>query len=393
MRIPLLLLSALLTLPLLAQQATHTPPPAQKPLPAAAPAPAPMTAANPDGSITFRYTNSGAHEVIVQTDATQQPLTMQKSAEGVWSVTTPPLKPEHYGYSFKVDGVQQRDPLNLDARPNIVSLSSSILVPGSVPQPWELQAIPHGALTRHMYTTHTALNLPVNEETYIVYTPPGYDAKKPGGYPMLALLHGWSDNAGGWTAVGQANDILDKLLAEGKIVPMVVVMPMGYGDYHFVTSGFNVWQDPQRVDTNTSIFSTMLLSEVLPAVQREYNVSTDPNMHAIAGLSMGGLEALSIGLRHPEIFTYVAGMSAAVHGEHFDQHFPAYAGNNGNEFAKFKLLWVGCGTEDGLIKANRDFVAWAKSRNLPVVAVETPGQHTWLVWRQNLLTVAPLLFR
>ena len=351
------------------------------------------TAANPDGSITFRYQNGSAQAVNVNTDAVPKPLPMQKDAGGLWTATTPPLKPEHYGYSFQVDGVQMRDALNPAIRPNIVSLSSDILVPGSVPQPWEEQSLPHGTLSTHIYTTHVARNLPLNQEPYVVYTPPGYDAKKPGGYPVLYLLHGWSDGAGGWTAVGQAQNILDSLLAQGKIVPMVVVMPQGYGDYKFVTSGFDVWQDPARVDDNVYLYSQMLTGEVIPAVEGEYNIAKDGAHRAIAGLSMGGLEALSLGLTQPETFEYVVGMSSAVHGEKFDQHFPSMAAGYAASHAQFKLLWVGCGTEDGLIKANRDFVAWAKGKGLPVTAVTTPGQHTWLVWRQNLLSVAPLLFR
>lgn len=352
-----------------------------------------MTVANPNGTITFRYTNAGSQTVEVDTDAAPKPLPMTKGENGVWTVTSAPLKPEHYGYSFKVDGVQQRDPLNPDVRPNLVGLYNDVLVPGSVPQPWELQAIPHGAVTRHVFTTHTAQGLPVNQEPYMVYTPPGYDPKKPGGYPMLALLHGWSDMEVGWTAVGQANLILDTLLAQGKIVPMIVVMPMGYGEYSFVKSGFSVWQDPKQVENNVSIFSDMLLGEILPQVQKEYAISPDADKHAIAGLSMGGLESLTIGLKHPEVFHYVVGMSSAVQGGQFDQKFPSYAGGNGQALAHYKMLWVACGTEDGLLAPNRQFVAWAKSRNLPVTAVETPGQHTWLVWRDNLLTVAPLLFR
>ncbi len=380
MRWPSLLLAALFSATVVAQQ------------PAAPPAPA-KTVANPDGTITFRYKNASAGQVMVETDAVVKPAPMQKGEDGLWTFTTPPLKPEHYGYSFRVDGVQARDPLNPAIRPNIVGLYSDILVPGSVPQPWELQAIPHGAVARYVYSTQTAQNLPGNQEAYVVYTPPGYDPKRPGGYPMLALLHGWSDYEVGWTAVGQANLILDSLLAQNKIVPMVVVMPLGYGDFHFVDSTFDVWHDAVKVDNNVDIYSNMLLGEVIPAVQHDYAISTDPNMHAIAGLSMGGLEALTIGLKHPEVFKYVIGMSSAVHGEHFDEHFPNFAGGNGNSFAQYKLLWVGCGTEDGLIEPNRKFVAWARSRKLPVTAVETPGQHTWLVWRDNLLTVAPLLFR
>ena len=359
----------------------------------ASPADPPKTVANPDGTITFRYRDSGAQQVLVPTDAAPKPLPLRKGADGVWTGTTSPLKPEHYGYSFQVDGVQQRDPLNPTIRPNLVGLSNDLLVPGSVPQPWELQAIPHGNVTRHVYTTHTGQNLPANQEPYLVYTPPGYDAMKPGGYPMLVLLHGWSDNEAGWTAVGQANLMLDSLIAQNKIVPMVVVMPLGYGDYRFVTSGQGVWQDPARVERNVSIFTDMLLGEILPATEHDYAVSSDADKHAIAGLSMGGLESITIGLKHPEIFKYVVGLSAALHDGQFDQQFPNFAGGNGNEFAHYKLLWVACGIEDGLITPNRHFVAWAKQRNLPVTPVETPGQHTWLVWRDNLLAVTPLLFR
>ena len=355
---------------------------AQQPLPA-------LTAVNPDGSITFRYSNAGAATVTVETDATPKPLPMQKDEAGLWTATTPPLKPEHYGYSFNVNGVQMLDPLNHTIRPNLVGLYSDILVPGSTPQPWEMTAVPHGAVTRHVYTTQIAKNLPGNQEPYLVYTPPGYDPHRKGGYPTLYLLHGWSDLEVGWTAVGQAPWMLDNLLAGGKVVPMVVVMPQGYGDYTFVTSGHDVWNDPAKVDNNVNLYSEMLTKEIVPAVERDYNVAKDRDHRAIAGLSMGGLEALTVGLTRSEMFSYVVGMSSALHGEEFDRHFSSSPAGNTN----LKLLWVGCGTEDGLITPNRSFVAWAKSRKLPVTPVETPGQHTWLVWRQNLLTVAPLLFR
>lgn len=358
------------------------------------PAPGNATAVNPDGSITFRYSSAGAQTVVVETDAVPKPLPMVKDEKGLWSVTTPPLKPEHYGYAFKVDGgPAMLDPTAHTLRPNLVSFSSDILVQGSTPQPWELAAIPHGNVTRHVYKTNIATGLPANQEPYLVYTPPGYDRKHPGGYPTLYLLHGWSDTEAGWTAVGQAQLILDTLLSQGKIVPMVVVMPQGYGDYSFVTSGGGVWNDPAKVDDNVGLFSEMLTEEIIPAVERDYSVAKDRDHRAIAGLSMGGLESLTVGLTHHELFSYIAGMSSALHGEKFDQHFPALAAGDKNSGVGFKLLWVACGTEDQLITPNRHFVAWAKSKGLPITAVETPGQHTWLVWRQNLLTVAPLLFK
>ena len=205
--------------------------------------------------------------------------------------------------------------------------------------------------------------------------------------------HGWSDGAEGWTAVGRAHLILDTLLSQGKIVPMIVVMPQGYGDYTFVTSGHDVWSQPKAVSDNVALYEQMLRGEILPAVEREYAVAKDRDHRAIAGLSMGGLESLTIGLTDHDLFSYVIGMSSAVHGEQFDQQFPEMAAGNGAKLSGLKLLWVGCGTEDSLITPNRKFSVWAKSRGLPVTAVETPGQHTWLVWRQNLLAVAPLLFR
>lgn len=345
-----------------------------------------------DGSVTFRIVAPGAHKVELNSDAVAKPLPLSEEGNGLWSATVPALSPEIYGYRFIVDDRPTLDSRNPMIRPNIVDPSSEVLVPAQPPAPWELTGLPHGELTRHVYTTHVAEHLPGNQESYVVYTPPGYDAKKRGGYPVLYLLHGWSDDANGWSAVGRANLILDSLLAANKAVPMIVVMPLGYGDYTFVTSGFGVWRQPDVVNHNTSLYETMLTTEIMPAVEREYNVARGRENRAISGLSMGGLETLTVGLHHPELFAYVAGMSSAIQGEHFDEQFPALTTDTVKK-TNFKLLWVACGTSDGLIGANRDFVTWAKAKGLPVKAVETPGQHTWLVWRDNLLTVAPLLFR
>lgn len=378
MRFARLLLALSVVLPFASARAQSAPP-----------APPPATAVNADGSITFRYQNASAQKVVVLTDAALKPLPMTHDDAGLWSVTTEPLAPEYYSYSFDVDGVAQLDARNRHTVPNFVELSSEVLVPGHPAGPWEPSATPHGALTTIAYTTHVAKNLPASQETYVVYTPPGYDAKKKGGYPVLYLLHGWSDDATGWTAVGKAQLILDTMLAEQKIVPMIVVMPMGYGNFDFVTHGGGVWADPVKVNENTDLYEQMLVSEIVPAVERTYNVAKGRQNHAISGLSMGGLETLTVGLRHPEMFAYVAGMSSAVHNEGFDARFPGIDAKK----ADLKLLWVACGVDDRLIQPNRDFVAWAKGKGFTVNAVETPGAHTWLVWRENLMHVAPMLFR
>jgi enterochelin esterase-like enzyme len=352
------------------------------------------TQVNPDHSITFRYTNAGATKVEVSSDMLHgKALPMVRGEDGVWTVTTPPEPPEIYGYNFVVDGVNTLDPLNSAVRRNYVSLSNDIIVPAQPPAPWELADIPHGRVDHYIYTTHVVKNLPENQSSYVVYTPPGYDEHRKAGYPVLYLLHGWSDFSDGWVSVGRANYIFDSMLAEGKIVPMIVVMPLGYGDLDFVTHPDGAWQDEGRIDSNLILFTQALVTEVMIIVERQYNIAHSRENRAIAGLSMGGLESLYVGLGHTGQFAYVAGMSSATQERIFEQDLPDLIGPDAAKKADLKLLWIACGTGDSLIQPNRDFVAYAKTKGLPVTAIETPGEHTWLVWRDNLLHLAPLLFR
>ena len=170
---------------------------------------------------------------------------------------------------------------------------------------------------------------------------------------------------------------------------MVVVMPLGYGDMTFVHSGFGVWQDPVSIDHNTTLFTKALLDEVMPRVESEYNVSRKREDRAIAGLSMGGLESLSIGLTHTDKFAYIGGFSAAVHKLDYTKELAALDPRTAN----LRLLWIACGTEDGLIRANRKLIGFLKTKDMPVTQVETPGLHVWMVWRDNLTHFAPLLFQ
>ncbi len=356
---------------------------------AAPPPAAPLTAVNPDHSITFRLLYPGAKQVTVVTDALLQPLTMTQDASGEWTATTPPLPPERYGYTFVVDGVRMLDPLNRDVHPNFVDLYSDILVPDTPPAPWELTDIPHGDVTRHQFTTHIGLHYPDNQTAYVVYTPPGYNPKRKGGYPVLYLLHGFSDTEEGWTRAGKANLMLDRMLADGKIVPMIVVMPRGYGDFDVVHRGPGAPPDRTANQQNVPLFIQTLIEEIIPSVEHTYNVAKGRENRAIAGLSMGGQESLTAGLTHPELFAWVGGMSSAVPRNDLDTRFAGVDAKKAN----LRLLWVSCGTDDRLITANRAFVAWAKEKGFPVTAVEMPGAHTFIVWRSSLLQLAPLLFR
>ena len=356
--------------------------------PAAAPAPPPYVSpeVHPDGTATLRLRAPNAEKVDVVVEGAT--TSMQKDADGLWTATTPVLAPEIYNYRFVVDGVGTLDPRNTDVTNNLLGLTNNFTIPGNPPEPWELQSIAHGVVEHHFYTSQVVLGLPNNQSDYYVYTPPGYDPRgKP--YPVLYLLHGWTDSARGWLYNGRANFILDNLIAQGKVKPMIVVMPLGYGDLAFIHSPIDVWKDPPSINHNTELYSRAFLTEIMPQVESTYNISKDRNDHAIAGLSMGGLEAVTIGLAHTDRFASVIGLSAAVQKLDFSKQFATLDPKTAN----LRLLWIACGTEDVLITPNRKLVAFLKEKNMPVTQIEIPGLHTWLVWRDNLIHFAPLLFQ
>ena len=361
---------------------------ASVPLAAQPPAPLRSTEIHRDHSVTFSYKDATATNVTLALDGVDKPIAMEKGETGIWTVTTQPLAPEIYGYHFEANGDRRLDPNNPRTTINLVAISNLITVPGATPQPWEDMNVPHGILHRHIYTTSTVLGLPDNQSGYLVYTPPGYDEKAKQPYPVLYLLHGWSDSESGWSVVGRANLILDNLLAAGKIKPMVVVMPLGYGDLAFLRT-HDVWEDPAAIDHNTDLFTQALLTEVLPRVESEYRVSKDRNDRAIAGLSMGGLESLEVGLTHTGQFAWIGGFSSAVHNLEYTKVLASLDPGTAN----LHLLWIACGTEDNLIRPNRKLVDFLKAKNMPVTQIETPGLHTWLVWRDNLVHFVPLLFQ
>ena len=348
---------------------------------------------NADRTITFRYEDPNAKQVELSTDFALKPLAMTRDEKGLWTITTRPLAPEIYGYSFLVDGRHAFDPEKTDeVLPNLAFHSTSVTVPGDRPEPWEPQNVPHGRLQIVRYTTHLVKGLMADQSEFMVYTPPGYDAEAKVPYPTLYLLHGWSQTDRGWTQDQQADLIMDRLLEDAKARPMVVVMPLGYGEMSFVRQGFGIWHSPDPVNRNTSLFTQVLLTEIMPQVEAGFDVSRRREDRAIAGLSMGGLEALTIGLNNTDKFAYVGGFSGAVHLLKPEQ-LSLLGGGDAARRANLRLLWVACGQDDSLITANRALVAELKAAGLPVTAVETAGAHVSYVWRGNLVQFVPLLFQ
>jgi enterochelin esterase family protein len=344
-----------------------------------------------DHRVTFRLRAPNAKEVSVEIDGGGKPLAMQKDGEGIWSATSEPLAPDYYGYAFLVDGATMFDPSNSAAIPNFLYRASGLHIPpasvnAAAPFPWEMADVPHGEIHHHFYRSKVV----GDDRGYFVYTPPGYDPRGKQKYPVLYLLHGYSDDADAWTAVGRANVILDNLIARGKAKPMLIVMPLGYGAPEVLLPGSGIFQEPDITQRNFDRFRDALLTEVIPRVETEYLVNKDRNSRAIAGLSMGGAESLLTGLNNLKEFAWIGAFSSAGIRRDIEKDFPQL---NAGANAQLRLLWIACGTDDDLIGMNRNLRAWLSSKDIHHVGVETPGAHTWQVWRRNLAEFTPLLFR
>jgi enterochelin esterase-like enzyme len=336
-----------------------------------------------DHSITFRYKNTGAHSVAVFLENTEAPLAMVQN-DGVWSVKSPPQKPEIYYYYFEVDGRHELDPMNGDVLKNLVYLNSYVTVPGDGPLPWDEADVPHGIVHQHFYTSKVVKGLSAGRSEYYVYTPPGYDAQAARPYPVLYLLHGYGQTAADWSTVGRANVILDNLISEGKAKPMVVVMPLCYGDMSVVSKGYSSGSQ------NGPLFGEALITEIVPSVESGYRVSRTRDGRAIAGLSMGGMETLEIALAHPDLFAWVGSFSGAAKNicESVDR------GEFDGKRSNLRLFWVSSGTEEGKgLVGTRQLVASLRAKGFEVMPVEVPGMHTWMVWHDNLIHFSSLLFK
>jgi enterochelin esterase-like enzyme len=207
-----------------------------------------------------------------------------------------------------------------------------------------------------------------------IYTPPGYS--KDTKYPVFYLLHGAGDDETGWQKKGSAEIILDNLAADKKIVPMIVVMPNG-----FAGKG-------GKGGKGQGDFEGDLLKDVIPYVEANYPVKTDRESRAIAGLSMGGGQALRIGLKHLDTFAWVGGYSSAIGkgGDALTDYDQAAK--------KLRLLWVSCGDKDGLFKGSEAFHKTLEDKKVPHVwHVDLGGAHTWQVWKNDLYLMAPMLFQ
>ena len=346
---------------------------------------------HPDRTVTLRFSAPEATKVELVGEILQgeRSRPMVKGDDGVWTITIGPLPPEIWSYNFRVQGISVVDPSNPAIKPTPpgASMSSFVEVPSEKPGFYDSRAVPHGEVRMLLYESKA---MGVTRWLWI-YTPPDYD-KTSRKYPVLYLLHGNGEAQNGWVMNGRANIILDNLIADGKARPMILVMPQGHA-----LQGANVGP-LVRIEGETSMFSERfpkdLLNEVIPLVERDFRVQADADHRAIAGLSMGGGQSLSIGLEHTDVFHWVLGFSAAIGGQFLDpeQAFKTVLSDPDTANRRLRLLWISCGRQDFLYRANQQFVETLRSKGLKLTFNETEGSHVWSVWRKNLNQAAPMLF-
>jgi enterochelin esterase-like enzyme len=344
----------------------------------------------PDSRATFRVTAPEARTVQVNVGGRYD---MTKGADGVWTVTTPPLVPGFHYYTVIVDGAVVNDS-GSHAFYGTSKDSSGIEVPEKGPDYYLPNDVPHGEVRMHWYHSKTT----GASRRCFIYTPPDYDTNLKARYPVLYLQHGMGEDETGWIIQGKANFILDNLLAVNRAKPMIIVMERGYA----ARPGVKPPAQPAGVPAgpSTAAFEDVLVKEVIPMIDAKYRTIADRDHRAMAGLSMGGNQTCRITLANLDKFSYIgmfSGTGLGLSTEPFDPKtgFGGVFADAALFNKRDHLVWIGLGTAEpapfpASIKAFRDSL---DKGGIKYVYFESPGTaHEWLTWRRDLYDFVPRLF-
>ena len=337
-----------------------------------------------DRTVTFRVKAPDARSValsggpvLLAIGKGTNPLPFEKGADGVWTLTVGPLKPNMYVYRFLVDGVAIVDPNNTLTGVSDQPGYSTLVVHGDGPSYYDAKPVPHGSVTRHVYHSDV---LGGEREIY-VYTPPNYDRNRR--YPVLYLLGGSGELASNWNTEGRAGFIADNLIAEGKALPMIIAMPNNQVVHR---------SDPKHSELTFPLFEKELRTEIIPLVDTTYSTQPGPHGRAIAGLSMGGRHAQLVGFKSLDLFASFGILSA---GDPDSEKSTAEFLNDPAINKKVDYLFVGLGTYENQ-PTNRSVVFHQILEKHGIVHdyyVGGDGGHDWGTWRAHLNYMLPKLWR
>ena len=360
--------------------------------PASPPADRPLknfvTSVEKDGSITFRLFAPAAKAVSVALGS-HGPMAMQRGDDGTWSVKTEVLKPDLYEYYFNIDGFRSIDTGTNAPKPQRQVNTSLILVPGSI---LDTRNVPHGDL--RLVTLHSkALK---SERQMYVYTPPGYtDSSKP--LPVLYLYHGFGDTVGSWVAQGRAPQILDNLLAEKKIEPMIVVIPDTETDVPDAIAENTLGADLRKTffPDNAVAADRELVEDLIPYMKKHYRVRDNADGRAIAGLSQGGYQALVSGLSHLGTFGWVATFSGVSTTTTPNKAVDAALNEPAKINKALRDFTVTVGSNDQIVgKDVAGLKATLEEKKIAHEYQEYPDlQHEMDVWRPSLVAFLEKIFK
>jgi enterochelin esterase family protein len=374
---------------------------------------APYPCVFPDNRVMFRVEAPDAHKVTVRLGPG---FDMSKGPDGLWYVTTTPQVVGFHYYTLSIDGAVVAD------RATRTFFGSGFDNSGiEVPEPvadaeyYALKNVPHGQVRqRWYYSTVTA----AWRRAY-VYTPPAYDADIKATYPVLYLMHGWGENEQGWHVQGRVDVIMDNLIAEKKAKPMIIVMdnlnavkPGESAALYYARGAVTqaVPEPPPAPGTaagrgaagrgamrpfSLTVFSEVMLTDLMPMVERTFRVAPGRENRAMAGLSMGGMQTFTTVLANLDRFAYLGGFSGSSGGRggfdpktSSDGVFADAAAFN----KQVKVLFLGIGSVEG--PGTRTFSEQLTQAGIKNVYYESPGTaHEWLTWRRCFREFAPLLFR
>jgi enterochelin esterase-like enzyme len=350
---------------------------------------------NADKTVTFSYLAPNATTVLLgggQFGAVDIPMT--KNAEGVWSVTFGPIKPDIYPYSFKVDGVTVMDPANVAFFPNERFKGSLVEIPSDVLAIYALKNVPHGTVSYEYYPSVEG-----STGTIVVYTPPGYTKEKSKKYPVYYLISGTTDTEETFWKVGKTNLILDNMIAEGLAKPMIVVMPYGNPMAKIAEqTGKDKPADVMSRDGEDALrrmkmFETDLITNIIPFTEKNYRTIANRDNRAIGGFSRGGGQTLRAAFNNVDKFAYVCSYASYISPAEMDKSFTNITSNPAKTNKDFKLLFSGIGTEDFLYKGTVEWENYLKEKKINFKSYVTDGGHTWMNVKKYMNETLPFLFK
>jgi enterochelin esterase-like enzyme len=353
---------------------------------------------NADGSATFRVQAEQAQRVQVLLELGQTIYDMAKGQDGYWEVTTKPLLPGFHYYAISVDGFNSNDPgsrVFFAARKEV----SGLEVPGPESDFLAVKDVPHGTIRTQWYFSKTT----GETRRIFVYTPPAYDQSTER-YPVLYLQHGYGEDEAGWSDQGHENFILDNLIAAHKAVPMIIVNENGMTGVHFVppppphAGASSNGPPPVRavaqffMNEHYATVDGVFSRDLIPYIDAHFRTIPDRDHRALAGLSMGGAQALRIGFNHLDQFSYLGAFSPAIDITDTTKDYEGALSDPAKVNRELHLLWLGIGTDDFLHAPVLQSHEVLEKAGIKHVWVESSGSHVWTVWRKYLADFAPKLF-